>query len=198
MKAQAIEKIDAELKTYKGDKYDLENREVSTPKHLTVAHDRAAELLQTENDRALNQRYQRRRYPTLRKKYEMEYAGILVRPPKSSMEIITEGKALEHCVGGYAKRHVEGQTVILFLRRAEDPEQPLVTIEMEKDGKTIRQIHGWHNERKTVNGAYPPSPRETYAEFLDVWLEWLAKDSPRTSTGKPIIGVRIQQEVRTA
>lgn len=178
--------------------YDLTSREISTPKNLIAAHDRAAELLQAENDKVINQKYQRRRYPALRKKYEMEYAGMLVRVPKSSVEIATEGKVLEHCVGGYARRHLEGQTIILFLRRVDDPEQPLVTIEMGRDGKTIWQIHGWHNERKKVNGVFPPNPRETYAEFLDVWLDWLSADSPRTSSGKPIYKVKINQEVQSA
>ena len=178
--------------------YDLTSREISTPKNLIVAHDRAAELLQTENDKGINQKYKRRRYGVLRKKYEMEYAGMLVRVPNSSMEIATEGKVLEHCVGGYAKRHIEGQTTILFLRRADDPDQPLVTIEMKQDGKTIQQIHGWHNERKQIGGVFPPSPRETYAEFLDVWLEWLNDGSPRSSTGKPIIKIKVKQEVNIA
>lgn len=176
--------------------YDLTNREVSTPKHLTVAHDRAAELLQTETDRTLQKKYIKSRRPALRKKYEMEYAGMCVRVPKSSAEIVTEGKILEHCVGGYAKRHLEGKTVILFLRRADEPDQPLVTIEMNADGKTIRQIHGWHNDIvRMKNGEMPVKPRVAYAEFLDVWLEWIAADSPRTSTGQPILNVMIRQEV---
>ena len=175
--------------------YDLTNREVSTPKQLTVVHDRAAELLQTETDRTLQKKYIKSRRTALRKKYEMEYAGMCVRVPKSSAEIVTEGKVLEHCVGGYAKRHLEGKTVILFLRRADEPDQPLVTIEMNSDGKTIRQIHGWHNECVRVNGVFPKNPREIYAEFLDMWLEWLAAGSPRTSTGQPILSVMIRQEV---
>ena len=178
--------------------YDLTDREISTPKHLAEAHDRAAVLLETENDRTINQRYKKRRLPGLRKKYEMEYAGICVRVPKTTMEIGVEGRVLCHCVGGYAKRHAEGQTTILFLRRADDPEQPLVTIEMNPDGKTIRQIHGWHNETMLVNGVRPESPRKTYAEFLDVWLEWIAADSPRTSNGKPIYKVKMNQEVQSA
>ena len=178
--------------------YDLTDREISTPRNLIAAHDRAAELLETENDRTINQRYKRRRLPGLRKKYEMEYAGMRVQVPKNTTEIGTEGKVLCHCVGGYAKRHAEGQTTILFLRRADDPEQPLVTIEMNPDGKTIRQIHGWHNETMLVNGVRPESPRKTYAEFLDVWLEWLRADSPRTSNGKPIYKANMNQEVQTA
>ena len=114
--------------------YDLTDREISTPKHLAEAHDRAAELLKTETDRTINQRYKRRRLPGLRKKYEMEYAGMCVRVPKTTMEIGTEGKTLCHCVGGYAKRHAEGKTTILFLRWAEEPDKPLVTIEMNPDG----------------------------------------------------------------
>lgn len=176
--------------------YDLADRQVSAPKHLRAAHDRAAELLKAETDKEANQRYEKRRRPALQKKYEMEWGGMCIRVPESTHEIAREGKELHHCVGGYAKRHIHGKTVILFLRRADDLDTPLVTIEMDTNGKTIRQIHGYGNEGIAKHGKYPEKPEIVYAEFLDVWLKWLAADSPRTSTGKPILSMK--QEVKSA
>ena len=96
-------------------------------------------------------------------------------------EIRAEGKALCHCVGGYAKRHMEGATTILFLRAADDPDTPLCTIEMEQDGKNIRQIHGYRNDRGLK------SPKKLYAAFLDIWLPWVAAGSRRDPQGRPIL-----------
>lgn len=178
--------------------YDLRDTEVSMPKQLLQAHDRASEIILCETDDQVLKRYTSKRRPALRKKYEMEYEGMCIRVPESAADIVHEGRNLEHCVGGYAKRHLVGKTTILFLRRAEEPEASLVTIEMEPDGKTIRQIHGWHNERKKIDGKFPPSPRETYAEFLSVWLKWLQEGSPRTGSGAPILKIHKRPEEKTA
>lgn len=98
---------------------------------------------------------------------------------------MAEGKALKHCVGGYADRHIEGLVTILFLRDKRRPGRPLVTIEM--CGNSIVQIHGWDDER-TACKENPKriSPRKIYEEFLDEWLDWLAAGSKRKK-GLPVI-----------
>ena len=116
--------------------------------------------------------------------------------PFGSEDIVQEGKRLHHCVGGYAQRHINGAVTILFLRRNE--KVPMVTIEMS--GNSIRQIHGWDDERT----ACPENPNCTpcmklYAEFLTVWLDWLKAGSKRNKKGNPNIPKKyLQQEVKTA
>lgn len=109
---------------------------------------------------------------------------LLIRAPVNAGEIVEEGKRLEHCVGGYADRHLSGKTTILFLRRRDKPHVPLVTIEM--DGNTIRQVYGYHNDRASC----PENPkaipaRKLYGAFLDEWLEWLNAGSKRYKDGRP-------------
>lgn len=95
-----------------------------------------------------------------------------------------EGQVLGHCVGGYAERHLNGVTTILFLRRSARPDEPYVTIEM--DGNQIRQIHGYKNEREPC-AANPGmvNPRALHRKFLAVWLKWLRDGSKRNEDGTP-------------
>ncbi len=113
-------------------------------------------------------------------KYSYTDGEYLIRVAENANEIIAEGKALEHCVGGYAQRHVEGKTTILFMHRCSEPSVPWLTIEM-LSGK-LRQIHGYKNE-KCAGAA---DPMKEYRAFLDPWLLWVADGSPRDRDGKPI------------
>ena len=80
-------------------------------------------------------------------------------------EIITEGKILSHCVGGYAERYSKGQCIILFLRRRSEADKPYFTIEVGGEwGKRqhIVQCHGYKNEAGTTK---PEDIKEFEKEF---------------------------------
>jgi len=159
---------------------DLAQTDVLMPKDLQRRHDRLAEQIEYMENMENLKKY-RRRLKALRTKYEMETAGYLIRVPTLAAEIRTEGNALKHCVGGYADRHMSGETTILFLRSSEQPDEPLCTIEMRSDGVTIRQIHGYRNDYGLE------SPMILYKMFLDIWLPWLAAGSRRDKQGRPIL-----------
>ena len=127
----------------------------------------------------------RRRMRALTKRYTYWDDSWLIRPPVGPSEIVAEGKALRHCVGGYADRHRRGVVTILFLRDRTRPGRSLVTIEMA--GARLIQIHGWDDER-TACGDNPEraDPRELYRDFLDGWLSWLEAGSPRDRAGRPV------------
>lgn len=63
--------------------------------------------------------------------------------PKTTQDIINEGKALHHCVGVYVDKVVRREDMIYFLRK--DREVPYITIEV-KD-KKVTQIEGDMNNR---------------------------------------------------
>lgn len=63
--------------------------------------------------------------------------------PKSTQDIINEGKALHHCVGVYVDKVVRREDMIFFLRK--DRNVPYVTIEV-KD-KKVTQVEGDMNNR---------------------------------------------------
>ena len=168
--------------------YDLKNDVFLLPKDLEKAHDKttaAQTALQKAKRAGKASEGEKTRLKNLVKKCTYSDGRWLIRPPLHADEIVAEGKALKHCVGGYADRHINGTTTILFLRDRRKPGKPLVTIEF-RGGKII-QIHGWDDER-TPCKANPKqiSPRELYKEFLDGWLEWVKGGSKRDKSGRPV------------
>ena len=176
--------------------YPLHRENVLLPRNLGAAHDEAAKrhqeqlerqrkAKQAERDRAAAAAYEKHRVK-LEKKYGFALDGCVIRVPASKDEILDEGRKLQHCVSGYADRHIEGVVTILFMRKATQPDEPWLTIEME--GNRLVQIHGFRNEGiHTCKGRFAPDPREVYREFLDTWLDWLKKGSKRDRNGDPLL-----------
>lgn len=163
----------------------LDHSRVLFPEDLQTAHDQAtAQLLERQTPAAANKAAAKG--AARMKKYSFELDGLRIVFPLTAASIRREGKALHHCVGGYAERHIKGVLTILFLRKASAPNTPYVTIEM--DGNQIRQIHGYDNERSGGE-----SPRKVHKEFLDSWLAWLKAGSRRDQDRKPILPKRKEE-----
>jgi hypothetical protein len=73
-----------------------------------------------------------------------EYLAVL---PEHRSDLISEGTSLGHCVGGksYAKNHMGGASLIVFIRRASAEKVPFVTMELRMADFRIWQIHGAGN-----------------------------------------------------
>lgn len=170
--------------------YDLSRRDVLLPRNLRERHDAAAAALKIKGDLAKDKAYQKRR-KKLEKKYGYTCDGLKIIVPAGIDDIVREGKTLKICVGGYADRHVEGKTTILFLRHARRPERSWLCIELDGRGE-IRQIHGYKNEGYN----HSANPRVKYAAWLAQWQEWYKGGSPRDKEGAPII--KINKEAKTA
>lgn len=156
--------------------------QVLFPQDLQQAHDRAVGELAARHDAeiaALPPEKQLRSREARMAKYCFELDGLQIVFPQTAASIRYEGKVLRHCVGGYAKRHLEGVLTILFLRKCAAPDRPYVTVEM--CGNSIGQVHGYGNDRGRE------SPLKTHREFFDVWLAWLKAGSRRDEDGTPIL-----------
>ena len=83
--------------------------------------------------------------------------------PKSPADLITEGEILHHCVGrmGYDQRFAEEKSIIIFIRSAQDPQTPFVTVEYSPEKHKILQCHGNNNT----------APREEVREYI--YKKWL-------------------------
>lgn len=179
--------------------YDLSEKTVAMPRDLQQRHDAAAETIKVESGREEMKKYKRRRR-MLEKKYGFAMEGLRVVIPVSSAEIVQEGKTLHHCVGGYAARHIEGKTTILFIRKRRTPGRSFLTVELQQDKRgrvSIVQIHGYRNEGYASGAekeAVRPSTR--YKWFLDAWLGWVNAGSPRDKDGSPVLsGTEKTEEV---
>ena len=166
---------------------DMSNTIHLLPKDFWAKHDTVtaawSAICANRRSTEANAKY-KARLPKLTARYLYWDDTFLIRTPVNAGEIVEEGKRLEHCVGGYADRHLSGKTTILFLRRRDRPHVPLVTIEM--DGNAIRQVYGYRNDCVSC----PENPkaipaRKLYGAFLDEWLEWLNAGSKRYKDGRP-------------
>lgn len=133
--------------------YDMTNSVYLAPRSLVEAH--AAMIKEREETRNSEHIAKKReefneipkRFKALEKKLGFEAYGYIFIPAKDAGEIIIEGRALHHCVGGdsYLKKHNTGETSIIFMRKKDCPDIPYVTIEVKKD--KILQWYGAHDKK---------------------------------------------------
>lgn len=122
--------------------YDLSDDFVLFPRDLHDAHNRASEMFNDKKVEIYNKKITAE-YEKLEGQYQFTKYGLTVLPPKTASEIVAEGHALHHCVGGYVSRVADKECVILFLRKENEPDIPFYTIEV-KDGRVF-QIRGENN-----------------------------------------------------
>ena len=74
--------------------------------------------------------------------------GFAIVIPHSPADLIREGDTLHHCVGrmGYDHKMIREETLIFFVRTADNPETPFVTMEYSLKSKKILQCYADHNE----------------------------------------------------
>lgn len=135
------------------------------PRDFMAAHDRIADLynakLEAERQEKEKELMKKSAALTkrLRKQYGYEDEHYTIVLPRTMGDIVHEGKELRHCVGGYARRHFEGTTVIVFVRRKEAVKTSYFTVEFTPTTRLIRQIHGLSN----------CNPDKELQAFVDAW-----------------------------
>ena len=140
----------------------------NSEKDLEDLHDKAIRMQNSAYKKQKEMKSQKllNKYKMTKKKrdelYDFEDDEFIIKMPDTPIDIMEEGKALNHCVGGYMENHVEGKTTILFLRRKNDPETSFYTIEVKNN--EVIQIHGKHNRWLGNN-----------PEVIPFMRKWLAK-----------------------
>lgn len=69
--------------------------------------------------------------------------------PGALDDFIREGEKLQHCVGsGYPEKVQSGDSLVIFVRRAERKEEPFVTVELNlRRGVSVSQVYGFKNSK---------------------------------------------------
>lgn len=180
-------------------KMPLDDKQIALPKNLNEAHKRTtdainailAEEREKEQARLRKERCNEakkidgdgttyhKRYKKLCKEYKFEDEEYFIKVPTGAMEIIDEGICMGHCVGGYAKRHIEGKTTILFMRKKSAPDEPLYTIEVSDSPFSVIQIRAHGNGPVTEGQAF-------WAEFVkEMQSKYIKKlEKPKTKKSK--------------
>lgn len=143
--------------------FDLHDREILFPKDLVAAHDRTMKQIAFEKNKADQEKFQKA--VNKLEKFAWQKGGFLIRPAREQMELTAEGKALHHCVGGYIRDMAEEKTAIFFLRKANEPDKPFYTLELQK--KRVIQCRTEHN------ASYDRNP--DVKNFVDMWMEKIVK-----------------------
>lgn len=148
---------------------DLTDDKIRYPHKLTSAHDNITVLVKEKVAAEFQQKFDKR-YAEL-EKFCYSSGGLSIHPARSQKEMITEGKLLDHCVGGYASRHARGETSIFFIRRESEPETPFYTLELDVKTLKVRQNRGYKNCART----------DEVQAFEDEWIKFVKKVSAKSA-----------------
>lgn len=136
--------------------YDMRNEFVLFPKCLKTAHDQAHGQIKCKEVEKYDSQIAAMR-GKLKRQYQFKSKGLVVMPPHSAQEIMTEGHTLHHCVGSYAESMADNRCAILFIRQEKKQDKPFYTVEVRKN--KIIQIRGRNN----------CAPTPEVKAFLDAW-----------------------------
>lgn len=94
--------------------------------------------------------------------------GLIIVIASSPADLVKEGQALNHCVGGitYTNRMADGESLIFFIRNAATPDIPFVTLEYSVQKKAVLQCYAYGNKK----------PNDTVMNFVNnIWLPYANK-----------------------
>jgi len=109
------------------------------PKDIIDHHDGVTKLYQKEKIKFDDEKYKK----LIDEKLEYKGKDFVMIFPKSTGDIQSEGRMLNHCVGSYVNTILNGHTIVLFLRKKDEPNTSLVTVEVRD--KKIAQARGKFN-----------------------------------------------------
>lgn len=156
-------------------KLDLSRKFILFPEDLRKAHEDTSRAIRelkaqkeaeaiAEQDRAFAVKLK-----ALEKKYSFSADGLFIRPAKGAGELIKEGASLNHCVATYSDKYLNGQTIILFIRKESAPDESYYTMELSPQSEMVIQCRGLRNCGKTPE----------IEEFLRKWDEWRNKKNKK-------------------
>ena len=116
------------------------------PQSLMAAHDEVTKLYNKEKDKDKDIRF-KKLYKELSSAYpECKIDGLAFIIPKSTADLIHEGESQHNCVGRlYINRMLERESVVMFLRKAELPDVPYITLEINPITQSIVQCRYKYN-----------------------------------------------------
>lgn len=142
--------------------YDLDNMFIYMPTNFKKVHDRTYKEFQEARDRIAAEERKLREQEAAKRMMQAEKEmedifkknkdvdafsisgkGLMLVVPKTADDIKAEGAALHHCVATYVDKVAKGETMILFIRKTEAPDEPYYTMEWKDN--SIVQCRGLRN-----------------------------------------------------
>lgn len=137
------------------------------PKYLSTYHDIAQKNYEVKKDELLKKKFKKIVENLKNDNIEFSNNVYSIVLPKSSKDLIKEGQTLSHCVASYYNRMAAGETTIVFLRKIENIDKSLVTLEIrnENDSYHLIQAKSFRNS----------APEKAEKEFIDNYMDYLNK-----------------------
>ncbi len=171
-------------------RYDMRNEMVLFPKHFRQAHDMAVEerlarekKLEDMAVRRKNKEYAKM-VPGIKALYEFEDDQFFIKVPEKKSDFTKEGHMNNNCVATYFDKVVKGQTVVVFLRKKDMPDQAYCTVEITNVA-SLKQL------RSRYNREAPPEAKE----FAERWMKEVKKRLAKKESEERKVRVPVQVAV---
>lgn len=105
--------------------YEKPAKEIVYPNNFTLAF---KEIESAYNNKSLQERFKIAYKHN--KKYQNTFDGYTFIVPRKPEELVAEGIKLNNCLASYRKRYANEQTIILFVRKATEPNKSLYALEI--------------------------------------------------------------------
>lgn len=161
-------------------KLNLEDTKILYPRNFMEIHDAYTEQFhreksKAERDGSITDPVSKGMFKTFSKYYFFETKGekysIII--AKCKYDLIEESSVLKHCVGrmDYDHRQAREKSMICFVRKNEELDKPLVTVELDLTSFKILQCYGINNSMpesdvKNFVNAWQSSLKETFREHI--------------------------------
>lgn len=170
-------------------KMDINNEMIWKPKDLKAAHDEVVLLLQA-GEMEKEAKKLEKKWPKVNgnlprlKKFEYTDGKFSIIAPQTIIDIVREGRALQHCVHTcdfYFDRIQRDESYLFFLRKAMREDIPWYTLEVEPNGNIRQKRTTGDNQNKDFDEA---------VKFLKKWQKVFVK---RMTQEEKELGVRADQ-----
>lgn len=155
-------------------KMDVTNERIWKPRDLKAAHNEVILILQ-QGEMEKEAKKLAKKWPKVNgilpklKKFEYADKNFAIVVPESILDIVKEGRILQHCVHTcdfYFDRIQRDETYLFFLRRAGQEDVPWYTLEVEAGGNIRQKRTTGDNQNRDFEEAVP---------FLKKWQRYYIK-----------------------
>lgn len=126
-------------------KLDMTNKQILYPENIKKAHDKLLPEFELKKNRSLSNKIKK-----ISKRLEntkFTSGQYIIYPVTSYEELVLEGNNQHNCVRTYADRIVDGTCLIYLMRKKDNPDKSLVTVEVRN--KKVVQSRTKNNESTT-------------------------------------------------
>lgn len=153
---------------------DMERKDILFPKDFYKAHEETALVAAEIKDKENTKEFQACVKKVIDISYIYHNDKYMIRPAKSPSELRREGSSMGHCVGGYSRNVINGSSIIIFIRKTNNPNKSFVTMEIDAKTLDIKQIRAKSNA----------DPSEEVKKFAEDWLEMFKTEKAKAKKRK--------------